>query len=202
MWLSRGGHLAALIPAGLLLPVLLPVGLIRVRRHSMVHGTPKEWLSWLLSDDDALVKKARLALGGTSPGKAIPVEPLIAGVRDSNSDVAFWSLAALSGLSHEASGATGDVISFGCTHRLLAIRQASATALSRIAVDDRAATTALLKMLNDDEALVRRQALQALISMKTLCETDLARIAAMRSDRDPSVARWAEIAQRNIASAV
>lgn|SRR6185295_12331471 len=168
----------------------------------MSRGTPKEWLTWLTGDDPALVDEARLSLGGTSPGRGIPVDPLHAGLRNSNSDVVFWSLIALTGLGVEARGVTADVIDVGCSHQLFGIRQASAVALASIASGDQAATVALLKLLGDEKALVRREALQALISMEGLCETDIARIIAMRSDRDADVARWAEIAQRNIQGAV
>jgi HEAT repeat protein len=60
----------------------------------------------------------------------------------------------------------------------------------------------LLRLLDDEHVFVRREALQALGNMRNLCETDIARVAALKGDQDPNVARWAGIALRSIGSAV
>jgi hypothetical protein len=56
----------------------------------------------------------------------------------------------------------------------------------------------LLGALSDESAFVRREALQALISMRNLRSVDLAAIRDLKDDPDPDVARWSEIALRNI----
>ncbi len=148
------------------------------------------------------MQEARLALGGTQPGQGVPLQPLVTGVHDSNAEVALWSLVAIAGLGTEAALAVPDVISQGCQHPRVANRQAGALALSRIAPSDRRAVDALLRLLDDEHVFVRREALQALGNMRNLCETDIARVAALKGDQDPNVARWAGIALRSIGSAV
>lgn len=78
------------------------------------------------------------------------------------------------------------------------LRQAALNTLAVIAPDDLRVKAASLQALNDSSPFVRREALQALISIKELSAADLARIKDMENDSDKGVARWAEIALRNI----
>jgi hypothetical protein len=70
--------------------------------------------------------------------------------------------------------------------------------LAAVAPDDPRAKATALQALNDSSPFVRREALQALIAIKGLSSTDLARIKDRENDADKDVARWSEIALRNI----
>jgi HEAT repeat protein len=78
------------------------------------------------------------------------------------------------------------------------LRQAAVNMLAAIAPDDPRARAAVLQALNDSSPFVRREALQALISIEALSAADLARIKDMENDADKDVASWSEIALRNI----
>jgi hypothetical protein len=56
----------------------------------------------------------------------------------------------------------------------------------------------IFQALNDPVSFVRREALQALISVPNLSADELARIKDMERDPDGDVASWSEIALRNI----
>jgi hypothetical protein len=168
----------------------------------MARGTSSDWLTWLVSLDDDLVMEARLALGGTAPGTGVDIAPLIEGLCSSNPTIAFWSLMGLTGLGTEASCAQPVVIQRGCSHSSFGIRQASARALSKFTTSETSAACALLSLIDDEHALVRREALQALSTFVNLSEADMARIRSKCADDDPDVARWAELAQRRIRGAV
>lgn len=81
------------------------------------------------------------------------------------------------------------------------LRQAALRALASLAPEDSAAREAVLGAFRDASPSVRREALEASVHLRGLESDDLARIAAMKSDPDPEVARWSEIALRNIAAA-
>jgi hypothetical protein len=65
--------------------------------------------------------------------------------------------------------------------------------------DDPRAKVTVLQALDHASPFVRREALQALIAIKGLSASDLALIIKDReNDADKDVARWSEIALRNI----
>jgi HEAT repeat protein len=159
---------------------------------------PAEWLSWLVSGDDAQVKQARLALGGIQPGDDVDVAPLVSALDSGHETLTFWALVALGCIGPAASSALKQIHALALHSAHIGTRQACAIALARIAPEDRAGIDTLLRQIADEHPFVRREALQALIGMKNLVEVDLAAIEAAASDPHPDVARWARIAIRDI----
>jgi HEAT repeat protein len=163
-------------------------------------GSSEDWLRWLKSGDSALVDRARLGLGGVEPTDDIDRTPLIRGLASSDHDIVFWALVAIGRLGPQASEALEQVCNIARTHHEFGIRQSAAEAASRIGPHERLTVNTLLALLRDPSPYVRREALQALIAVEPLVETDIAAIRQMGADSDPAVARWSEIALRNIAA--
>ena len=163
------------------------------------HGTPDEWLEWLLGPDAARRNEAKLFLGGLQPDDEIQLTPLLRGLESSNHDITFWSIVAVTGLAGRAGSAAGKLRELARGHAEFGIRQAAVAALSKVSPADDQTRMTILKALEDESRFVRREALQALISVPRLESADLLRIAAMAKDSDPNVAHWSEVCLRNIA---
>lgn len=76
--------------------------------------------------------------------------------------------------------------------------QAALNMIASTAPDDPRARIAALETLNHPSSFMRREALQALIDITRLPAADLARMKDMENDPDKDVARWSEIARRNV----
>jgi hypothetical protein len=70
--------------------------------------------------------------------------------------------------------------------------------LVEIAPADAKVKAAVLELLDDPKPDIRQSALQAIIDVRPLTSEDLEKVKGMEKDSDSSVARWSEIALRNI----
>ncbi|HEY7157671.1 MAG TPA: HEAT repeat domain-containing protein, partial [Gemmataceae bacterium] len=129
--------------------------------------------------------------------KEIPIEPLVEGLRSPDRNKVFRAVFELHRLGERARVAVPELLRI-ITADEFGLRQAAVNMLAVVAPDDPCAKSAALQALNDSSPFVRREALQALISIKGLSAADLARIKDMENDSDKDVARWSEIALRNI----
>jgi hypothetical protein len=78
------------------------------------------------------------------------------------------------------------------------VLQTIVMALARVPPDESTAKDAIFLAFADPSPDVRGAALRLLISLTNLTEADLERIAEMAEDSDEHVARWSDIALRNI----
>lgn len=78
------------------------------------------------------------------------------------------------------------------------VREAAVASLEQVARHDVQAKTIILRALGDSSPLVRRQALQAVMSVENTSADDLARIDNMQHDPDQRVVRWSHIASERL----
>jgi len=161
-------------------------------------NTSAEWLSWLVGADEDRRKEATLRLGGLTPEDSVPLQPLLDGLRSDNETVVFWCTVALGRVGEAAHAGLADLLSVASGHPKFGLRQAAVAAAPRVDPRDESVRLTLLGALSDPSECVRREALQALVSMRNLRSEDLAAIRSLENDPDPNVARWSEVALRNI----
>lgn len=112
-------------------------------------------------------------------------------------DVVFWCVVALEHLGERGRSAIPQLLLL-LEREQLFLRQSAVTTLAAIGATDEAARAAVFRAFADSSPFVRREALQACISIPKLSADELNRIAAMAADPDEAVASWSEIALRNI----
>lgn len=140
---------------------------------------------------------------GLSPTeKTAPSEARIAQVveelRSSESRKVFRAVIGLQRFGTLARQAVPDLLRIIGTSEEVALRQFGLNTLVAIAPDDPSVKTAVFDAFSDGCPFVRREALQAAISITNPSASDLARIKDMEDDPDDAVSRWSEIALRNI----
>jgi len=128
----------------------------------------------------------------------IPIEPVLEGLRSPNGEKVFRAMFELNRLGEPARAAIPELLQIASTTNEFGLRQAAVRMLATVAPEDTRAKAAALRALTDSSPFVRREALQALISIEGLSAVDLARIKDMENDSDEDVASWSEIALRNI----
>ena len=132
-----------------------------------------------------------------SPKPEKSIEPVLKDLRSSDSDRAFRAVYELTRFGDRAREAISDLERLAGSSEVF-LRQAALSTLAKIAPDDPRAKAVILNALEDSSPSVRREALQALISIENLTASELARIKEMENDSDSYVASWAETALRNI----
>ena len=163
----------------------------------IIQGTSQEWLDWLTSRNQEKRKEATLILGALRPRDHLHLTPFITALRSGDKTVVFWSVIALGRLRSRAHRAIF-VLRELVHHSDSGIRQAAVNALSCIGPADPLVKAAVFQALKDNNAIVRRQALQSMMELKNLTDDDLTVIRALANDADENVARWSEITIRNI----
>ena len=128
----------------------------------------------------------------------IPLAPVLEDLGSSSRKEVFLAILTLRRLGDRARDAVPQLVRLAGTSQEFGLRQAALNTLAAIAPDDARAKAAALQALRDVSPYVRREALGALISIKDLSAHDLAQIKSMEKDTDKGVARWSEIALRNI----
>jgi hypothetical protein len=123
---------------------------------------------------------------------------VIEGLRSNDLKKIHLALIELPGIRDYAREAVTELARIANTCEDLATRQGALYALVSAAPDDSRAKATAMASLNHKSPDMRQQALEALISIKDLGDQDLAQIKNMEKDPDEDVARWAEIALRNI----
>jgi hypothetical protein len=154
-------------------------------------------------DSGDFVLLGELTSGGLKPidpnaeRPEVLIEPVLEGLRSSDGNAVFRAILELSRLGGRARAAIPELLRITLSDELK-LRQAAVNMLGAVAPDDPRAKVTVLQALDDTSPFVRREALQALIAFKGLSASDLARIKDMENDADKNVARWSEIALRNI----
>jgi hypothetical protein len=126
------------------------------------------------------------------------IGPIIEDLRSDDPKRIHLALIELPRLGELASEAAPELARIASTFERVATRQGALYALVSAAPDDPRSKLAAMEALKHESPYMRRQALQALISIKGLGVQDLAQIESMEQDPDENVARWSEIALRNI----
>ena len=126
------------------------------------------------------------------------IEPVLERLRGSDTRELIIAVLELQRFGDRALSAVPNLIQIIISNDEFGPRQAAVNTLAAIAPDDHRTKTAVLHAFNDRNPFVRREALQAMIKIRHLTETDLSRIKEMENDSDKGVARWSEIALRNI----
>jgi hypothetical protein len=154
-------------------------------------------------DSGDFVLLGELAASGLKPidpnakRPELAIEPVLESLRSSNGKKIFRAVFELHRFGERARVAVPELLRVANSDEF-GLRQAAVNMLAGVAPDDPRAKAAALQALTDSSTFVRREALQALISIKVLSAADLARIKEMENDKDKDVARWSEIALRNI----
>jgi HEAT repeat protein len=161
-------------------------------------GSPDDWFLWLIGSDSRLRKQATLILGGLEPTDDVSVAPFLERLSHNDETIVFWAVVALHRLGPRSKQAASSLATIAGTHPAFGVRQAAISALPKIAPTEPGTLEAMRKALSDSAAYVRREALQAIAKLPTLEMSDLEAIARMANDADEAVARWSEIALRNI----
>ena len=127
----------------------------------------------------------------------LPIQPVLEGLRSSDGKKVFLAVLELRRFGDRAREAVPELLQIANSDEF-GLRQAAVNMLAVVAPDDPRAKAAAFQALNDSSPCVRREALQALISIEGLSAADLARIKDLENDTVNDVARWSEIALGNI----
>lgn len=161
-------------------------------------GTPEDWLAWLTSGEEVLMREATFALGGISPSDGFVPDHFQEALSSPNERIVFWSIVALGRLERGSLPAIPKLVEISAQHRAFGVRQAAVQAISKIAPESVQAKQAIFSAFEDASEFVRREALQAVIAIPKLNAADINVIRQMSDDPDRDVSRWSEIALRNI----
>ncbi len=154
-------------------------------------------------DSGDFVLLGELTKGGLQPidpdakPPEVLIEPVLEGLRSSDAKKVFRAVFELHRLGERSRVAVPELLRIATADEF-GLRQAAVNMLAVVAPDDPRAKAAALQAMNDSSPFVRREAIQALISIKGLSAANLARIKDMENDSDKDVARWSEIALRNL----
>ncbi len=78
------------------------------------------------------------------------------------------------------------------------LRQAAMATLVSVAAGQSGTRSAVMDALRDQDAILRREALQAISKLEGLTREDLEIIESLQKDRDPGVAFWAKLAAETL----
>lgn len=153
-------------------------------------------LSDIVSKNRRTYLKAADAISDFDGETSVDESVFINSLNSENEDIVFWSILALEHIGPRAAGAIEKLIDLTKSEKLL-YRMSSVKALSYVGPSNPEAIEAIFESFGDDDANVRREALQSCINLHELSEEHLAAIAGMAADPDKDVVRWSEITQRN-----
>jgi HEAT repeat protein len=111
----------------------------------------------------------------------IPIEPVLEALRSPDRRKVFRAVFELRGLGERARVAVPELLRI-TTADEFGLCQAAVNMLAVVAPDDPCEKAAALQALNESSPFVRREALQALISIRDLSAADLARIKDVEND--------------------
>ena len=157
-------------------------------------------------DNGDFVLLGEVTMQGVSPpdpsyvSKKKSIEPIIEDLRSNDRKRIHLALIELPRLGNLARMAATELARIANTSDHVATRQGALYALVSAAPDDPRAKATAIAALEHESPYMRRQALEALISIKDLSTQELTHIMSMGNDPDKHVARWSEIALRNIRS--
>lgn len=119
-------------------------------------------------------------------------------LRSPNDHAVFWVVVKLGSAGARARATVPALVQCLRERPEFGIREAAVGALVEIAPDDPSVKAAVIGAFADTSPHVRRSALQASIDLVGLSDADLDIIRALEADPDEHVARWSEVALRNI----
>jgi HEAT repeats len=189
-------------------PLVLGYGVFAVREllgqvEALLPGRAESLGVAVGFDSGDFVLLGELTSGGLKPidpnaeRPEVSIEPVLEGLRSSDGKKVFRAVFELHRHGVRARAAIPELLRVAHSDDF-GLRQAAVNILAAVAPDDPRSKATALQALNDSSPSVRREALQALIAIKGLSATDLARIKDRENDADKDVARWSEIALRNI----
>lgn len=143
-------------------------------------------LADLASSDDGRARDAANAIVQLHPDSEVDEFPFIAGLSAADDKVAFWCGVALKRLGPRASAAIPSLLTL-LQRKQLHLRQTAVGALASVGPHDPAARAAIFAAFGDDNAFIRREALQAGLTLPDRSDDDLAAIAGMATDPDEDV---------------
>jgi HEAT repeat protein len=154
-------------------------------------------VSDIASGDHARREEATEVIGRFECDTDVDVSVFVAALAATDEDVVFWSAVALEHLGERGSAAIPILLRL-LERKQLFLRQSAVKALAAVGPTDRRAKIGILSCFADHSPFVRREALQACIQLRDLSVDEFAAIAGMATDSDEAVARWSEIALRNL----
>ena len=162
---------------------------------------PSPWLAALNECDEEARHAAKRALGGFTEADKVLAEPLVTALASRNEEVVFWGAVALGCIRLQGVSAVPRLASLIRSHPAFGVRQAAVQAIVRVAQGQAATRNAVFSALADDNAFVRRETLQAILSLLPLAPDELARVSRLSADPNEVVSRWSEIVLRRSAKA-
>jgi hypothetical protein len=159
---------------------------------------PEKWLARLTGPDTRKRKHAVARVCELALGDSDLLAVLQDALRSPDDHAVFWIVTELNSLGPRARVAVPALVRCLAERREFGVRQAAVHALAAIAPDDPSVKVAVFRTFADASPFVRREALQAAIKVVGLADADLDVIRGMEADPDEAVARWSEVALRNI----
>lgn len=143
-------------------------------------------LADLASSDDGRARDATNAIVQLHPDSEVDEFTFIAGLDAPNDKIVFWSAIALKRLGPRAAAAIPSLLTL-LQREQLHLRQAAVGALAGVGRHDADARAAIFAAFGDESAFIRREVLQASLTLPDLSDDDLAAIAGMATDTDEEV---------------
>src|SRR5262245_46761100 len=159
---------------------------------------PEEWLARLTRSDPRKRKRALARVCELASADSGLLAVLRDALRSAGDHAAFWIVTDIGSLGPRGRVAAPELVRALGENQPFGLRQAILRVLTAVAPDEPATRDAVFCAFADPSPFVRRQALQAAIDLPCLSEADLGRIGQMEADPDEDVARWSEVALRNI----
>ena len=159
---------------------------------------PSEWLARLTGPDHRKVKKTVGRVCQLASGDASFLEVLREALAQPNDKRVFWIVVYLGSLGPDARVAVPELIRLFDRGPPFGTREAVLGALADIAPDEPTVKTVVFRAFADSSPYVRRQALQTVIQVEGLTDSDLEVIRRMGTDPDESVASWSGIALSHV----
>jgi hypothetical protein len=159
---------------------------------------PEEWFARLTANDTRERTRAVARVCQLVSEDGALLARLSDALRSPNDHAVFWVIVKLGSAGPDARATVPALVQCLGERKEFGLREAAVGALVRIAPDDPSVKAAVLGAFTDASPYVRRRALQASIDLVGLSDTDLDLIRGMEADPDEHVAKWSEIALRNI----
>jgi hypothetical protein len=164
----------------------------------MARLRPEEWFARLTVDDTRERNRATARVCELVSENGELLAPLSNALRSPNDHAVFWVIVKLGSAGSAARATVPALVQCLRERKEIGLRQAAVRALVQIAPDEPSVKAAVLGAFADASPYVRQSALQAVIGIAGLSDAELDIIRGMETDPDEHVARWSEIALRNI----
>lgn len=140
----------------------------------------------LASGDEALAREATDVIVRLSPDSEVDEFAFIAALESANDKVVYWAGVALRLLGSRGAAAIPSLLALLQREQVF-LRQTAVRALAAVGPHDPDARAAAFASLGDEHPFIRREALQACLTLPDPTDEDLAAIAGMVTDSDEEV---------------